>query len=215
MERIDGVVGNRYADSDLGERIDEHERTGRLEVVRIEAGNRKRSRLRVETDCGTDLGIVLDDPLRAGDVLAVSDERAIVVEFERRDAAVIDLPPATHLGVERAVELGHRVGNQHWDLAVVDGSIYIPLAADRPIIEDVLADHLPAEATVEYEEVDPALWIDDQTAAGTAAEHTHGAGEHEHSHGEGDHGHSHGGGDQTQSHVDYRAMNEESGGDGS
>ena len=195
MERIDGIVGNRDGDTDLETRVDEHDRAGTLEVVCIEADNRKRSRLRVETDQGTDLGIVLDEPLRAGDVLAIGDERAIVVEFERRDAAVIDLPEAT--GVEIAAKLGHRIGNQHWNLAVEEGSIYVPVEADRHIIEDVLAESLPEGATIEYEEVDPAIWIDGESTS-VDTDHDHGDAGHEHSHGD---GHAH---DRTVGHVDYR-----------
>jgi len=179
MERIDGIVGNRYDDPRLGRRIDEHDRAATLEVVRIEAGNRKRSRLRVETDRGTDLGVVLDEPLRAGDVLAINEERAIVVQFERRDAVVIDLPEATTAGIDVAVELGHRIGNQHWDLAVEDGSIYVPVEADRHIIENVLAETLPEGAAIEYEAVDPALWLSDDSA-GDRADHSHGGDGHSH-----------------------------------
>ena len=70
MRRIDGVVGNRQDDPDLDERIDAHERAETLERVVIESEERKKSRLRVETDAGTDLGIVVgDDELRSGDVL--------------------------------------------------------------------------------------------------------------------------------------------------
>lgn len=198
MERIDGVVGNRHTGSELGERVDEHDRAGTIEIVRIEAGNRKRSRLRVETDRGTDLGVVLDDPLRAGDVLAISDERAIVVEFERRDAAVIDLPGVTAEGVKVAVELGHRIGNQHWDLAVEDGSIYVPVEADRHIIEDVLEESLPEGATVEYQEVDPAIWIDGSTDA-ERVDHDHADAGHEHAHDRSGHDHA-----DAHTHVDYR-----------
>jgi urease accessory protein len=196
MERIDGVLGNR-TDATFAARIDEHERAGTLEVVRIEADNRKRSRLRVETDAGTDLGIVLEDPLEAGDVLALDGERAIVVEFERREAAVIDLPEPTERGIEVATELGHRVGNQHWDLAVRGGRAFVRAEADRHIVSDVLADSLPPGGEVVYEEVDPAIWIDDGDD-----EHSHGDGHHhdgEHSHA--DHGHTH---DGSEGHVNYR-----------
>lgn len=188
MERIDGVLGNR-TDPDLAARIDEHERTGTLELVRIEADNRKRSRLRVETDAGTDLGIVLEDTLEAGDVLALDGERAIVVEFERREAAVVNLPEPTEPGIEVAARLGHRVGNQHWDFAVRGGRAYVRTEADRHIVRDVLADSLPAGGEVVYEEVDPAIWIDD------GDEHSHDDGHHEG-------GHSHDGDE----HVDYRSL---------
>ena len=208
MEQIDGVVGNRHADPALGERVAEHGRAGTLERVRIEVDNRKRSRLRVETDSGTDLGIVLDESLAAGDVLAIDEDRAIIVEFERREAAVVDLPEPTETGVEIAAKLGHRVGNQHWDFAVEGGRAYIQTEADHHIVEDVLADSLPHGSTIEYEEVDPALWLgEDETASGHA-DHSHGDGDHSH----GGHGHD---GSDSHGRIDYREAHSGSdGGDG-
>ncbi len=67
----------------------------------------------------------------------------IVVAFEPRDALAVSLPEATSETLAAAVELGHRVGNQHWDLAVEDGTVYVPLAADRHIVERVVADVIP------------------------------------------------------------------------
>lgn len=197
MEQIDQVLGNRREDASLADRLDTHERQGALERVVIAAAQRKKSRLRVETDAGTDLGLVLDRPLRAGDVLALDAERAIVVEFEPEEAVVIDLPDPTPQTLAAAVELGHRIGNQHWDLTVTDGAIYVPVAADRHIIENVLTGSLPAETTISYEEVDAGLWIDDREDASHAADHAHHA---EHSHGLDDHsqestGHDHSHGD--------------------
>lgn len=211
MEQIDGVVGNRHADPALGERVAEHGRAGTLERVRIEVDNRKRSRLRVETDSGTDLGIVLDEPLAAGDVLAIDADRAIIVEFERREAAVVDLPEPTETGVEIAATLGHRVGNQHWDLAVEGGRAYIQTEADRHIIEDVLADSLPQGSTIEYEAVDPALWLDEGETGSShdGGGHHHGSDGHHH----GSHDHSHNGSD-SHGTVDYREAQSEGGGDG-
>lgn len=197
MKQIDSIHGNKKADHKLSARVAEHDAQGTLETVEIAAGERKKSRLRVETDAGTDLGLVLDRPLRAGDVLAVDEERAIIVKFEDREAAVIELPEPTAESLAACTELGHRVGNQHWDLAVQDGTIYIPVAADRHIIEDVLADSLPAGCSIRYELVSAALWIDEEPgddgghddSHGSHADHGHG----DHDHSETAHGHSHAG----------------------
>lgn len=184
MKQIEEILGNSRTDSELATALDSHREQGSLETVRIAAAERKKSRLRVETDAGTDLGLVPDRPLRAGDVLLLDEERAVVVAFERREAAVIELPEPTAGAVAAAVELGHRVGNQHWDLAVHEGAVYIPVEADRHIIENVLADSLPAGATIRYEEVGADRWIDEESPA---ADH-----EHSHVHDSGsDHGHSH------------------------
>jgi len=191
MKQIEEILGNSRTDSELATALDSHREQGSLETVRIAAAERKRSRLRVETDAGTDLGVVPDRPLRAGDVLVLDEERAVVVAFERRKAAVIDLPEPTAGAVAAAVELGHRVGNQHWDLAVDEGAVYIPVEADRHIIENVLADSLPAGTTIRYEEVGADRWIDEEEPA---AEHSHGS-EHGHSHdSESEHSHDHGAG---------------------
>lgn len=85
----------------------------------LDLSDRKKSRLRVETDAGTDLGIIVDQgELRSGDVLFIDDDVAPVVTFRRRDAYVVELPTPSVEAMSDVVELGHRVGNQHWDIAV-------------------------------------------------------------------------------------------------
>ena len=210
MRRVDGVVGNRHDDPTLAERIDVHERAGTLERVVIESEERKKSRLRVETDAGTDLGIVVgDDELRSGDVLFVEDDRAAVVAFETRAAFVVELPGPSDATTAAAVEFGHRVGNQHWDIAIEDGAVYIPVEAEKRILEDVLGPYLPEGATTRYEEVDAELFVDDDDgdepdhphADESGHSHSHSDGyEHTHSqdHGDGhEHNHSDGGRDHT------------------
>ena len=203
MRRIDGVVGNRHDDPDLESRIAAHEDAGTLECVRIDSGERKKSRLRVETDAGTDLGIVVGDAeLRAGDVLFVDDDAAAVVAFETREAFVVELPAPTARGLAAAAEFGHRVGNQHWDIAVEDGAIYVPVDVERRILEDVLGPYVPEGARTRYEEVEAELFVDDgDGSAGGGHEHAHGGGadhshgsetDHSHTHSDGsDHGHTH------------------------
>jgi urease accessory protein len=186
MRRIDGVVGNRHDDPDLEERIAAHERAGTVERVRIDAGARKKSRFRVETDAGTDLGIVVGDrDLRSGDVLFVDDDRAAVVVFETREAFVVELPEPSPATTAAAVEFGHRVGNQHWDVAVEDGSVYVPLDVEKRVLEDVLDPYLPAGATTRYETVEAELFVDE------GADHG-GHDGHGHDHEPGNDGHSHG-----------------------
>jgi len=193
MRQIDGIIGNRYDDPNLGERIDAHERDGTLERVVIDPAERKKSRLRVETDAGTDLGILVDRPeLRAGDVLFADNDRAAVVTFRRLDAYVIELSEQD-TGIATAVELGHRIGNQHWAVAVENSAVYVPVEADRHVFEDVLEDSIPASASTHYEKVDASLFLEDSDGGGAAEyggrDHDH---DHDYSHGQGhDVGHDH------------------------
>jgi len=197
MKRVDGIVGNIHTDPELAAKIESHEDAGTLERVVLETGDRRKSRLRVETDAGTDLGILVDQPeLSAGDVLFVDDGHAAVIEFEEIEAFVIELPEATESTLLAAVELGHRVGNQHWDVAVEAGTVYVPVEADKSIIESVLGEYLPAGAETHYEVVEAERFVDGETM-------DHGHGDHDHSHGSGsDHDHSHDHADHDHSHGD-------------
>ena len=189
MRRIDGIVGNRSDDPDLDEQVMSHEDAGTLERVVLEAAERRKSRLRVETDAGTDLGVLVDRPeLREGDVLFLEDDRSAVVTFRSRDVYVIELPDATPDAMAAAVELGHRVGNQHWDIAIDDGLVYVPLEADKHIVEAVVGDYVPADALTYSETVDVTLFTDDDRQ-GQGPEHAGGP-DHGHEHDRpNDHGH--------------------------
>lgn len=201
MQRIDGIVGNVHADDELAELRATHEERGTLERVVIDAEDRRRSRFRETTDAGTDVGVIVDKPaVSSGDVLLVTDERMIVVAFEPRDAIAIALPDATDDALAAAVELGHRVGNQHWDLAVDDGTVYVPLEADRHIVERVVADVVPGaetrETTVEADlfvtdPADEASGPDGDPGHGLEHEHGRDGGDHTHGRGKDDHDHDH------------------------
>lgn len=204
MKRVDGVVGNVDRDPALADAVAEHEAAGTLETIVLDDTERRRSRLRVTTDSGTDLGVLVDQPeLAAGDVLVLDDDRAVVVAFEEREAFVVEFP-AAEAAVETAVELGHRIGNQHWDVAIEGNTLYVPVEADRAIIEDVLGPYLPADATTRYETVDAERFIDGEDAdarpADHGADHDH-AGGHDHAHG--DHGHTHGDGNHPHGDADH------------
>lgn len=176
MKRVNGIVGNA-ADSELSDAIAAHDAAGTLETVSLDSADRKKSRLRVESDAGTDLGVLVNkQSLSEGDVLVLDDDRAVVIAFKSREAFVIDLPESAM--PTSIVELGHRIGNQHWDIAVETQTVYIPVEADKTIIEDVLGPYLPAGAETQYEVVDANRFIDQPST------------DHSHGHEEG-HGHSH------------------------
>ncbi len=220
MERIDGVVGNVHVDDDLATRRDAHEQHETLETIVIDADNRRRSRFRATTDRGTDVGVVLDRPaIASGDVLLVEDDRMIVVAFESRAALAITLPEATPETLAAAVELGHRVGNHHWDLAIEEGTVYVPLSADRHIVERVVTDVVP-DAEVDETTVSADLFVTDTEDAGVDHEHGHGDHGHNHSgddahdhghsgdghghaHSADDHDHDHGAADHDHTHTDH------------
>jgi urease accessory protein len=199
MRRVDGVVGNADSDPDLADAIAAHRRAGTLETVVLDDAQRKRSRFRTTTEAGTDLGVLVDRPeLRPDDVLVLDDDLAVVVAFERREAFIVELPDETTTAA--AIELGHRIGNQHWDIAIENGGLYVPREADRSIIEETLGPYLPEGATIRYETVDAELFVDGDgpgpghSHANGGVGYDHAGGGHTHrngDHGHDDHEHSH------------------------
>lgn len=178
MLKIDTILGNAFQDESIAATVDRHEASETLERVVLDASERKKSRLRVTTDAGTDLGILVDrDELTAGDVLYRDDDRCIVVALERREALAVELP--ADASPAAAAELGHRVGNQHWDLATDRGTLYVSLDADRRIVDDVLEGHLPDGATTTVETVDPSVFVDDRSDR-AHGDHGHLSDEHDH-----------------------------------
>ncbi|QPV64464.1 urease accessory protein UreE [Halosimplex litoreum] len=182
----ESVVG-RLDDESVAERV----ASGDPLRIEVDETERRRSRFRTTSEDGTDLGVVVARELRDRDVLSTGD-RLVVVSLEAVDAMVLDFAGVAdpdRAAVTTALELGHAVGNRHWDLAVEDGRAYLPLADTRERMEATVEPHLPDGATVGYEEVPPTLFDE-----GNGGDHSHGHGDGGHSHGDGGHSHSHGDG---------------------
>ena len=153
--------------------------------VRLSDTDRRRSRVRTETTDGRDLGVVVGRDLDDGDVLVTDDGTTVIVELVRIDALVLDFETAD-LSALTALEVGHALGNRHWDLAVRGHEALFPVEDSRERMLTHVADHLPADVTSRFEAVPPTTFDD----GGPSHEHDHGHG-HEHGHGHG-HGHEHG-----------------------
>jgi len=169
--------------------------------IAVDETERRRSRFRTAAGDGTDLGVVVARELRDGDVLSTGD-RLVVVSLEAVEAMVLDFGGVTdpdRAVVTTALELGHAVGNRHWDLAVADGRAYLPLADTRERMETTVEPHLPDGASVGYEAVPPTLFDEGGRSGHGHDDHSHGDGRHSHDHGD-DADHSHGHGDHSHDH---------------
>lgn len=153
--------------------------------VTLSDTERRRSRVRTTAEDGTELGIVVSDVLSDGDVLT-ADGRRVVVSLEAVEAMVVTFDaPVRPVGV---VELGHAVGNRHWDLTVDGDRILLPVTDDRDRMESFVRPLLPDAATVSYEPV-PQATFDDGHAGGHSHVHVDDDGDAGHAHD--DHGHAH------------------------
>jgi urease accessory protein len=166
--RDDPVLADRLADADPAR-------------VVLSDTERRRSRVRTETSNGRDLGVVVARDLDDGDVLATEDGDLVVVELAAVDALVLSFD-GVDVSSLAALELGHALGNRHWDLALRDDEALFPVADTRERMEAAVADHLPDGVGVRFEHVSPATFDDD--------------GDHSHPHSHGDEAaHGHGDGD--------------------
>jgi urease accessory protein len=173
----DSYVGHRD-DPDVASRLGDDPTT-----VVLSDTDRQRSRVRTETTDDRDLGIVVARDLADGDVLE-ADGELVVVELAAVDTLVLDIEdvPATD-----ALELGHALGNRHWDLALRDSDALFPVPDTRERMRDEVADELPNGVEIRFETVPPTLF--DDGGDNSHSDHAHGPDGHSHDgHGEHTHG---------------------------
>ena len=85
-------------------------------------------------------GTILHD----GDVLYYKkSENMFVVDIEPEEMMVLHFVEKFHEDkmLELAVKLGHAIGNQHWQMKVVGGKIYVPIMIDKKVMESVMKTH--------------------------------------------------------------------------
>lgn len=138
------VVGNVYM-PDWSETLNGVE----VECVELDQWTAQKSRFVVRGDKGGEYAVALkrNSRLLNGDILNYDPERnrAVVVHIRLNEVMVVDLRGLERLPegerLQRAVELGHALGNQHWPAVIRDGKLYVPLTVDRKVMESVMDTH--------------------------------------------------------------------------
>lgn len=178
--------------------VEDAEPEGEVERVVLSRADARRSRVRAETEEGSDVGIVVDRRLRDGDIV-YDGETAVVVTLEAVEAFAVGIDALTPT---EAAEFGHELGNAHGEMAVDDeGVVYVPVEDARTLVN-----RLGDDVSVERVEVEPSVFDGDDAEHGghgghaeAGHDHSHDHSrehEHEHDHAEehghtNDHGHSH------------------------
>ncbi|MFQ8738583.1 MAG: hypothetical protein ACLSAH_23405, partial [Bilophila wadsworthia] len=85
--------------------------------------------------------------LHDGDILLWDEKtkQAVICKIDLCEVLIIDLSglqklPADQL-IERCVQLGHALGNQHWPAIVQNGFVYVPMAVNRLVMNSVMNTH--------------------------------------------------------------------------
>lgn len=138
------VVGNIYM-PDWSETL----RGVEIERVELDQWTAQKSRFVVRGDLGGEYAVALKRNTRVlnGDILNYDSDRnrAVVIYVRLNDVLVVDLQGLRdlprELQLQRAVELGHALGNQHWPAVVKGERIFVPLTVDRKVMESVMDTH--------------------------------------------------------------------------
>lgn len=157
MLHISHRLGNIHTNPTLRRDIEHWRATETLDEVTIEERAARKSRLRLHTVKGRELGLILPRgvELQDGDVFALAENASkVVVHITLQEVMV--LTPYEHLHAQErwqwAVRLGHVLGNQHWPVAVVGEQILTPVTVERAVMETVLSAHnITEQFTIHYE----------------------------------------------------------------
>lgn len=157
MRHISHHLGNCHISLDLQAQIERWREEGALDEVTIEERDARKSRHRLQTSKGQELGLILPRgaELQDGDLFAIDEDGGrVLIHITLQEIMV--LTPHAHLHAEDrwqwAVRLGHVLGNQHWPVAVVEEQILTPVTVDRAVMETVLnTHHITEHFTIHYE----------------------------------------------------------------
>lgn len=146
MLHLSHRLGNIHTSPTLKDQTARWQEEGLLDEMTIEERDAHKSRLRLHTNKGRDIGVILPrgGEIEDGDVFTVEeDESRILIHIALQEVMVLT-PLATLPSHERwawAIRLGHVLGNQHWPIAVVGEQILTPVTVDRAVMEIVLKTH--------------------------------------------------------------------------
>ena len=144
---INEILGNINTDGKWKKLYNIMNRDNHVHTIMITRLESERCRLfkrlpELNEEMGINLkrGMVLCD----GDVLYYKrGEKMFVAKIEAEEMMVLHFVEKFHEDkmLELAVKLGHAIGNQHWQMKVVGGKIYVPIMIDKKVMESVMKTH--------------------------------------------------------------------------
>jgi len=139
--KITKISGN-ILDDELKKRFETLDKQGKCERLQVSRQELEKTRLRKNTDKGTDVGISFNGgtKLNHGDVL-ISEEKFILVEQLPEKVISIKIKQNQ---TELLVLLGHIIGNRHRPIAIDRQTIMFPIQADSELglFKNLLAEFL-------------------------------------------------------------------------
>lgn len=137
MIHISKIVGNINSDSDLHEKYQDMLKKDKVEKIQVSRLEADRIRIRKVSNKGTDLALTLIPGSRIydGDVVLLAEERMVIAKRESEDVVIITLNNdiSTDQILDKAIKLGHIIGNMHRPIRVANNKVYFPIQSDSEI----------------------------------------------------------------------------------
>jgi len=135
--RADSVIGNTESDDSLREKHADMQARGLVETISVSRLESARVRMRKVSNNGTDVALTLPPgtSLRDGDVIALTEDKMIVVQREPESLVALELKEGSPVDelVELAVVVGHKIGNLHRPLMLKGRTVFFPIQADSEL----------------------------------------------------------------------------------
>tara|TARA_B100000029_G_scaffold269865_1_gene265213 strand:- start:485 stop:991 length:507 start_codon:yes stop_codon:yes gene_type:complete len=125
---VDSILGNAYDQNNLSQKIENAKQNQTLKRLFLSRPQMEKSRLRVETEDGTEIGLSLEPGtvLHNGDVLEINSNLIVIHQLPEKIIRVTI--NENHWSPNLLVNLGHIIGNRHRPISITsDGCIMFPI----------------------------------------------------------------------------------------
>ena len=125
---VDSILGNAYDQNNLSQKIENAKQNQTLKRLFLSRPQMEKSRLRAETEDGTEIGLALEPGtvLHNGDVLEINSNLIVIHQLPEKIIRVTI--NENHWSPNLLVNLGHIIGNRHRPISITsDGCITFPI----------------------------------------------------------------------------------------
>jgi len=125
---VDSILGNAYDENNLSQKIENANQNQTLKRLFLSRSQMEKSRLRAETEDGTEIGLSLEPGtvLHNGDVLEINSNLIVIHQLPEKIIRVTI--NENHWSPNLLVNLGHIIGNRHRPISITsDGCIIFPI----------------------------------------------------------------------------------------
>jgi len=136
MITISSILGNIFHDKEWSKKFDQVNKTNSFETIKLSRLDLEKTRLRVKTNQGTDLGIVLNSgtKIQNGDVLVSNSDKFIIIQQNPEKVISVKKKNKIEANFEEVlILLGHIIGNRHRPIQIENNKIIFPILSESEL----------------------------------------------------------------------------------